>query len=282
MTMQVVLLSGLSGSGKSVALNVLEDSSYYCVDNLPVKLLPDTVQLLKSEGQQRVALSIDARGLGSVSLVPDYVERLRLEGIDARLIFLDAKDDTLLRRFAETRRRHPLSTANSTLEESLSRERTLLSPLAEAGHRIDTSGLHPNALRTWIKDLLGIGTTGLTSLLFESFGYKQGVPLDADFVFDVRCLPNPFYDPRLRALTGRDREVAEFLTREPAVSSMIADISRFVGTWLPAFQRDSRAYVTVAMGCTGGQQRSVYCVERLADEFRSNNPVLVRHRQLLT
>jgi len=280
MTMQVVLLSGLSGSGKSVALNVLEDSSYYCIDNLPVKLLQDTVQLLKAEGQQRVALSIDARGLGSVSLVPDYVERLRMEGIDARLIFLDAKDETLLRRFAETRRRHPLSTANSTLEESLARERTLLSPLTETGHRIDTSGLHPNTLRTWIKDLLGIGTTGLTSLLFESFGYKQGVPLDADFVFDVRCLPNPFYDPRLRPLTGRDRDVADFLAKEPTASAMIADISRFVGTWLPAFQRDSRAYVTVAIGCTGGQHRSVYCVERLADEFRSDNPVLVRHRQL--
>jgi UPF0042 nucleotide-binding protein len=281
MTMQVVLLSGLSGSGKSVALNVLEDSSYYCVDNLPVKLLKDTVQLLQSEGQQRVALSIDARGLGSVSQVPDYVERLRMDGVDARLIFLDAKDETLLRRFAETRRRHPLSTASSTLEESLARERSLLAPLAEAGHRIDTSGLHPNTLRTWIKDLLGIGATGLTSLLFESFGYKQGVPLDADFVFDVRCLPNPFYDPRLRPLTGRDAEVAEFLQKEPAVSAMIADIRKFIENWLPAFQRDSRAYVTVAIGCTGGQHRSVYCAEQLGNAFRANNPVLVRHRQLV-
>ena len=280
MTMQVVLLSGLSGSGKSVALNVLEDNGFYCIDNLPVKLLADTVQLLKTEGQQYVALSIDARGIGSVALLPDYVERLRIDGVDARLLFLDAKNDALLRRFAETRRRHPLSTKDATLEESLAKERALLAPLAEAGHRIDTSDLHPNALRAWIKDLLGVGT-GLTTLLFESFGYKQGVPLDADFVFDVRCLPNPFYNPRLRPLTGRDAEVADFLGKEPGVAAMIADIGKFIATWLPAFRRDSRAYITVAIGCTGGQHRSVYCAERLAEQFRADNPVLVRHRQLL-
>lgn len=282
--MQVVLISGLSGSGKSVALNVLEDNGYYCVDNLPVKLLEETVQLLRNAGQEHVALSIDARGGQSVASLPDYAQGLKSQGIDARLLFLDSKNDTLVRRYAESRRRHPLADGKATLEESIARERALMAPIAEVGHRIDTSELHPNALRSWIKDLLQ-ADRGETSLLFQSFGYKQGVPLDADFLFDVRCLPNPFYDPRLRLLTGRDADVIRFLDNEPIVARMLDDIGNFIETWLPAFRNDNRAYLTVAIGCTGGQHRSVYLADRLAARFSSaggKGPVLVRHRQIAT
>ena len=280
--MQVVLISGLSGSGKSVALNVLEDNGYYCVDNLPVKLLAETVQLLRSAGQQRVAVSIDARGGQTVASLPAYLDGLKSQAIDARLLFLDSKDDTLVRRYAESRRRHPLAAPGLTLQESIARERALMAPVAETGHRIDTSNLNPNVLRNWIKDLLG-ADQGETSLLFASFGYKHGVPLDADFVFDVRCLPNPYYDPRLRPLTGRDEPVISFLEKEGSVARMLADIGNFVEAWLPAFRKDNHAYVTVAIGCTGGQHRSVYVAERLGARFSSlknGGPVLVRHRQL--
>ena len=280
--MQVVLISGLSGSGKSVALKALEDNGYYCVDNLPVKLLAETVQLLGAAGQPLLAVSIDARGGQSVASLPAYLDDLKANGIDARLLFLDSKNDTLMRRYAESRRRHPLAAANLTLEECVASERALMAPIAEVGHRIDTSDLHPNALRSWIKDLLQ-ADGGKTSVLFESFGYKHGVPLDADYVFDVRCLPNPFYDPRLRPLTGRDAEVVAFLEKEPMVGRMLADIGTFVDNWLPAFRDDNRAYLTVAIGCTGGQHRSVYVADRLATRFSTasgHGPVLVRHRQL--
>src|SRR5712691_9884213 len=195
--MQFVLISGLSGSGKSVALNVLEDSGYYCVDNLPGQLLEQSVELLRRAGHDRVAMSIDARTGESLELVPEYVAALKRQGVDVRLLFLDAKNDTLIRRFSETRRRHPLATGKRTLEECLARERELVAPVGEIGHRIDTTDLLPNALRNWIKELLGIRAES-TMLLFESFSYKQGVPLDADIVFDARCLPNPHYDPPLR------------------------------------------------------------------------------------
>ncbi len=280
--MQVVIISGLSGSGKSVALNVLEDNGYYCVDNLPVKLLAETVQLLRAADQQLLAVSIDARGGQGVASLPAYLDGLKANGIDARLLFLDSKNDTLMRRYAESRRRHPLAAANLTLEECVTAERALMAPIAEVGHRIDTSDLHPNALRSWIKELLQ-AHGGKTSVLFESFGYKHGVPLDADYVFDVRCLPNPFYDPRLRPLTGRDASVVSFLENEPSVARMLADIGNFVESWLPAFRNDNRAYLTVAVGCTGGQHRSVYIADRLAARFSAaagHGPVLVRHRQL--
>ena len=279
--MQLVLISGLSGSGKSIALNVLEDSGYYCVDNLPVQLLKQSVELLRGAGHARVAMSIDARTGGSLELVPEYVAAPKGQQVDVRLLFLDAKDDTLIRRFSETRRRHPLATGTRTLEECLARERELLAPIDEIGSRIDTSDLLPNTLRNWIKELLGIRAE-LTTLLFESFSYKQGVPLDADLVFDVRCLPNPHYDPRLRPLTGLDDEVAAFLEREPKVGAMLQDIRRFVETWLPAYGQDNRSSLTVAIGCTGGRHRSVYFAERLGAYFRAHAPVLVRHRHLVT
>lgn len=277
--MLVVIVSGLSGSGKSVALNVLEDASYYCVDNLPATLLTDTIAFLKDAGYERIGVSVDARSGPALDALPGSVDAMKALGIDVRLLFLDAKNDTLIKRFSETRRRHPLAAENLTLDESISRERELLEPIGEIGHHIDTSDLSANTLRSWVKDLVEIDRSGMT-LLFESFGFKQGIPLDADMVFDVRCLPNPFYDPRMRPLTGLDAEVIAFLDALPDARRMEADIGDFIGRWLPAFQRDNRAYLTVALGCTGGQHRSVYFAERLAQRFRTEAPVLVRHRQL--
>jgi UPF0042 nucleotide-binding protein len=277
--MQLVLISGLSGSGKSVALNVLEDASFYCVDNLPATLLVETVAFLRDAGYERVAVTVDARSGSALAELPGSIGGLKAQGVDVRLLFLDAKNDTLIKRFSETRRRHPLAGAERTLDESIARERELLEDVMELGHRIDTSDLAPNTLRAWIKDFFAIDRSGMT-LLFESFGYKQGIPLDADLVFDVRSLPNPFYDPRLRPLTGLDAPVIAFLEAIPAAATMLQDVGDFVEKWLPSFVRDNRAYLTVALGCTGGQHRSVYFVERLARRFRDAAPVLVRHRQL--
>jgi UPF0042 nucleotide-binding protein len=277
--MQLVLISGLSGSGKSVALNALEDSGYYCVDNLPSQLLQESAELLRRAGHKRVAMSIDARTGDSLEQVPGYVTALKNQGVDLRLLFLDTKNDTLIRRFSETRRRHPLATGTRTLEECLSREREILAPIGEIGQRLDTSDLLPNTLRNWIKDLLDIRTESLM-LLFESFSYKQGVPLDADLIFDVRCLPNPHYDPRLRPLSGLDAPVITFLEKEPKVGTMFEDIRRFVETWLPSYGQDNRSSLAVAVGCTGGRHRSVYIVERLGAYFRGRSSVLVRHRHL--
>jgi UPF0042 nucleotide-binding protein len=277
--MQLVLISGLSGSGKSIALNVLEDSGYYCVDNLPAQLLEQTVDLLRRAGHSTVAVSIDARTGASLDLLPGYIAALRRQGVDVRVLFLDAKSETLIKRFSETRRRHPLAKGKLTLEESLARERELLSAIAEIGHRIDTSGMVPNALRKWIKDLLAI-PSGSTTLLFESFAYKQGVPLDADLVFDVRCVPNPFYEPELQPRTGLDAEVAQFLESEPVVGALAGDIGKFIESWLPAFHREHRNSLTIAIGCTGGRHRSPYFAERLGRQFRDRASVLIRHRDL--
>lgn len=277
--MQLILITGLSGSGKSVALNVLEDSGFYCVDNLPSQLLPELVGFLGVAGYRRAALSIDARGGSPLTALPRQLENLRREGIEVRVLFLDAKSDTLIKRYSETRRRHPLAETGLTLPECIHRERELLAEVADAAHRVDTSDLSPNALRTWVKDFVGLAGSGLT-LLFESFGFKNGIPLDADLVFDVRCLPNPNYDPKLRSLTGRDAAVIDFLAANPDARRMLDDIRRFVEGWLPCFNRDNRSYLTVAIGCTGGQHRSVYFAESLAARFRSQAPVLVRHREL--
>jgi UPF0042 nucleotide-binding protein len=277
--MQLVVISGLSGSGKSVALNVLEDASFYCVDNLPATLLSDTVDLLANAGYTRIAVTVDARSGAALSELPASVRALKARGVDVRLLFLSAKNDTLIKRFSETRRPHPLAHGNATLEEAIMRERELLAEAAELGHLIDTSDVAPNALRAWIKDLVMVDSPGMT-LLFESFGYKQGIPLDADLVFDVRSLPNPFYDPKLRPLSGLDAPVVRFLDDLPEVGWMLADIGDFLQRWLPAFLRDNRAFLAVALGCTGGQHRSVYFAERLARRFQGTVPVLIRHRQL--
>jgi UPF0042 nucleotide-binding protein len=277
--MQLFLISGLSGSGKSIALNVLEDAGFYCVDNLPAPLLAELVAHLRLEGHDRVAVAVDMRGGTSIAALPPQLRQLESEGIAVRFIFLDARDDILIQRFSETRRRHPLATGECTVAEAIAQEREALDTLKGLGHRIDTSNIRPNALRTMIKELAELEGTGLT-LLFESFGFKHGLPLDADLVFDVRCLPNPYYDPALRPLTGRDEAVIAFLTGQPEVLKMFDDIRQFIDNWLPAYIRDNRSYLTVAIGCTGGQHRSVWFAENLARHFHEKARVLVRHRVL--
>ena len=276
--MQLVLVSGLSGSGKSIALGVLEDSGYYCVDNLPATLLLDVVKFLAEAGHDRIAVSVDARSVALASL-PEQLAALQARGAQSRVLFLEASAATLLRRFSETRRSHPLAGAGLSLSEAIERERTLLEGVSGLGHRIDTSGLQPKMLRNWIKDLLGLGGGSLT-LLFESFAFRDGLPLDADWVVDARMLPNPHYEPGLRELTGRDRPVIEYLEREDRVREFFEDLRAFLARWLPEVLRDNRSYLTVAIGCTGGRHRSVYLAERLAQSFGTEWRVLVRHRGL--
>jgi len=278
--MQLILISGLSGSGKSIALNVLEDAGYYCVDNLPAPLMPRLVEYLAGGGYERVAAAIDMRGGAGTAALPQQLQELREDKIDIRFIFLDARDDVLIQRYSETRRRHPLADDYTTMAEAIAHERQALADLAALGHHVDTSNLRPNALRAYVKGFVHVEETRALTLLFESFGYKNGLPLDADMVFDVRCLPNPHYDPQLRPLTGRDAAVIEFLEASTEVRKMGEDIRRFVADWLPSFIRDNRAYLTVAIGCTGGQHRSVYLAEWLAARFRERARVLVRHRTL--
>ena len=278
--MQLVIITGLSGSGKSVALKALEDGAHYTADNLPAKLLPEMVDFLQGAGHERVAVSIDARSGDTLNQLPRQLTDLEARGVNVRVLFLDAKTETLLKRFSETRRRHPLSGGGDlTVAECIARERELLAEIGGLSHHIDTSDLNPNALRAWIKDFAEFDQAGMM-LLFQSFGFKHGIPLDADLVYDVRCLPNPFYDPNLRPLTGRDRAVVNFLESDANVKRMYDDIRSFVENWLPCFVADNRSYLTVAIGCTGGQHRSVYFVESLARHFRQGRRVLVRHREL--
>ena len=277
--MQLILITGLSGSGKSVALHVLEDSGFYHIDNLPARLLPEVVNFLKDAGHPRAAISLELRGNEALAQLPQRIAEFRQSGLDVRVLFLEAKAETLIKRFSETRRRHPLSDAKLTLPECIERERALLSPLADGAHRVDTSDLSPSALRGWVKDFVELPRSGL-GLLFESFGFKHGVPLDADLVFDVRCLPNPHYDPVLQPLTGRDPPVITFLESDAQTLKMRKDIERFIEEWLPCFERDNRSYLTVAIGCTGGRHRSVYFAETLAAHFADKARVLVRHREL--
>jgi UPF0042 nucleotide-binding protein len=277
--MQLVIVTGLSGSGKSIVLKALEDSGYYCIDNLPATLLPQISQHLGVVHQERVAISIDTRS-SALEALPENIEQLKAQGITAQVLFLESNVETLVKRFSETRRRHPLSNDNTTLAESILHERDMLAKLADLGHRIDTSDLSANALRNWVKDFVSQENSGLT-LLFVSFGFKHGIPLDADLVFDVRCLPNPHYDPVLRPLTGRDAPVKEFLQKQESVLAMYEDIRGFVERWLPCFVRDNRSYLTIAIGCTGGQHRSVYFAEKLGHYFiNQQQKVLIRHRGL--
>jgi RNase adapter protein RapZ len=283
--MRIILITGISGSGKSVALNALEDSGYYCVDNLPPRFLPDLGTYLASDGQDRLAVAIDARSGASLDDMPQMIRDLSAKH-DVRLLFLTASTQSLIQRFSETRRRHPLSGSPAhdadvgvltSLAEAIERERELVAGLAEFGHQIDTSNLRANVLRMWVKRFIEQEHTGL-ALMFESFGFKRGVPLDADFVFDVRTLPNPYYDRELRPLTGLDKPVIEFLDALPVVQEMIGDIATFIQKWLPHFRDDNRSYLTVAIGCTGGQHRSVFIAETLAARFASEANVIVRHR----
>lgn len=277
--MQLVILTGMSGSGKSVALNVLEDSGYYCVDNLPATLLPGLLDLLGAEGYARVAVSVDARGGASFKQLLEALHQIRQRRIEVRALFLDAKTETLVKRFSETRRRHPLADEHHTLPECIQAERELLEDASSVAHHVDTSDLSPNTLRAWIKSFINLPGAGLT-LLFESFGFKHGLPLDADFVFDVRCLPNPYYDQVLRPLTGKDKAVIDFLLADSQTQEMLRDIRSYIDRWFGCFVKDNRSYLTVAIGCTGGQHRSVFFAETLAQHFRTRMPVLVRHREL--
>ena len=285
--MRVVLITGISGSGKSVAINVLEDDGFYCIDNLPVRFLQDVIGSLQEVGHDRVALSIDARSGSSVTDLRVMVAGLGRQGHDVKVIFLNARTETLLQRYSETRRRHPLATGHpplrgsetSTLAESIEHERELMSAIESLGVSIDTSDLHPNVLRQWVRDVVGAQRAPLT-LLFASFAYKQGVPLDADLVFDARCLPNPYYTSELRPLTGLDEPVATYLREIPSVQRFIDHVGEFLRAWLPFYIQENRSYLTLAIGCTGGQHRSVYCIEELAQRFRRTEQVLVRHRSL--
>ncbi|MEB2336546.1 MAG: RNase adapter RapZ, partial [Burkholderiales bacterium] len=272
--MRVVLVTGISGSGKSIAINVLEDDGYFCIDNLPIRFLHEVITSLREAGHDKVAVSVDARSGDSVSDLREISSGLGRYGHDVKIIFLNARTDTLVQRYSETRRRHPMSLRAGaggetapTLVESIERERELMAPLEDIGVSLDTSDLHPNVLRSWVRDVVGTERAPLT-LLFESFAYKHGVPLDADLVFDVRCLPNPYYTAELRPLTGLDAPVAEYLQSIPSVQRMIDHIGDFLHTWLPHYILENRSYLTVALGCTGGQHRSVYCVEELARRFR--------------
>ncbi len=287
--MRILLISGISGSGKSVALNVLEDAGFYCVDNLPPSLLPDLVTTLIAEDIQSAAMAIDSRSAHLLTGVPDTIEKLRQDGHEVKILFLTASTESLVARFSETRRSHPLShrlqksqsmSDRLSLTECIQEEREMLASLQFLAHVVDTSNLSANTLRAWVKDVIQIAHAPLT-LMFESFAFKIGVPLDTDFVFDVRMLPNPYYDLSLRELTGRDAAVVTYLNEQEMAQELYQDIRQFIQKWLPAFKRDNRSYLTVGIGCTGGQHRSVFMVEKLAEYFKTSEQVLVRHRRLI-
>jgi len=281
MMKQLIIVTGLSGSGKSIALRALEDSGYYCIDNLPATMLPNIPEHLYATHHDHVAVSIDSRS-AAIETLPAHIEKLKSLNIDTQVLFLESNIETLVKRFSETRRKHPLSKDNATLAESIALERELLLDLGDLGHVIDTSNLSANTLRGWVKEIVSSKHAGLT-LLFTSFGFKHGIPLDADFVFDVRCLPNPHYDPELREFTGRDAKVQAFLEDQKPVHDMLQDIRDYIEKWLPCFVIDNRSYLTVAIGCTGGQHRSVYFVEKLSQYFNDKQQkALTRHRELKT
>ncbi len=282
---EVILVTGISGSGKSVALHALEDAGYFCVDNLPPELLRDFIHLEHQRFTHRVAVAVDVRTAASLPVLVPLIDELRSEGVRIRPLFLDASTDALVRRFSETRRPHPLTAptagtdASRALIDAIELERELLADLREVSTVIDTSQLRPAVLRSWVRSLVGAREAQLT-LVFESFAFKHGVPLDADFVFDLRVLPNPYYVRELRPLTGRDAPVATYLDAQPEAREMLAQIEVFLTRWLPSFEDDQRSYLTVALGCTGGQHRSVFGVEWLARRFEGRQATLVRHREL--
>ena len=282
---RLVVVSGMSGSGKTIALRTLEDINYYCVDNLPSALMPAFVTAVTQAQpvlHPRLAVGIDVRNRADdLNRLPDILAELGRSGIEHRLIFLDARDDVLFKRYSDTRRRHPLTAEGISLNDAIARERALLKPVMSIAERvIDTSDLNVHQLRRLIATELGLAS-GPLSLLFESFAYKRGVPPDADFVFDARCLPNPHWDARLRPLSGKDAPVREWLAAKPEVSQYLEDTRRFLDTWLPRFEADNRSYVTICIGCTGGRHRSVYLCERLAEHFRTiREQALTFHREL--
>ena len=288
--LQIVLITGMSVSGKSVVLRALEDTGFFCVDNLPPELLQPFVALERAHKASRVAIAMDIRTATSLPLLPEQLSALRTQGVMVRPLFLDATTGTLVRRYSETRRKHPLSQSDSghsardqrrALVDAIELERELLADMREQAHVIDTSIMRPSQLQSYVKSLIATPGEQLT-LVFESFSYKRGVPGDADYVFDVRMLPNPHYEPELRHLTGQDEPVAAFLQEQADVTQMLEHIQKFLNHWLDALARDHRSYVTVAIGCTGGQHRSVYLVEQLVKMFEDKWVTLKRHRELET
>lgn len=282
--MRLIIVTGMSGSGKSVAIRQLEDSGYYCIDNLPIAFLePVAASLVAS--QPKVAFSIDARNHVAEHFDSEQlIDQLKQQGWDVKIIFLTASTTELVQRFSETRRRHPLSLRSNqseiqvTLSEAIEKEREILEPFLSLGHIIDTTNLQSNTLRNWINDFVQSPQSSLT-LTFESFGYKHGIPLAADLVFDVRNLPNPYYDKSLRDLTGLDKPVQTFMQAQESAKTMIADIAQFIDKWLPSYQATNRHYLTIGIGCTGGQHRSVYVAQSLGQYFAKKYPgVIVRHR----
>ena len=283
--MKLYIISGVSGSGKSTALHVLEDLDYYCIDNLPVVLLPDFAdKCTASEFPQQAAIGIDARNIiKDIQKFPESLEKLRNSGIDCELLFFNADDSILIKRFSETRRKHPLTQNNIPLAEAIKLERELLDPISICADLvIDTSHYNIYQLRDLVKSRVAEKSPMTLSILFQSFGFKHGVPSDADFVFDVRCLPNPYWESNLRKQTGLDTEVIEFLQKQDQVSNMFGDVKDFLNKWIPQYESSNRCYMTIAIGCTGGQHRSVYIVEQLAAYFSAKEKnVTIRHRELL-
>ncbi len=284
--MKLVIISGLSGSGKSIALDTLEDCGYYCIDNLPVALLQDFVDHVMLEYRDtysKTAIGIDARNqTDKLADFPKSLKYIRDKGIECEVVYMKADENIILKRYSETRRRHPLTTANRPLREALDIEREVLRPLAtQADIVVDTSYTHYHQLRDLLKNRLGEKGKSTLSILFQSFGFKYGIPLDADFVFDARCLPNPYWVPELRGLNGKDQPVVDFLQNEVVVKEFLRDLGDFIGRWAPRFESDNRSYLTIAIGCTGGQHRSVFLVEALSKHFQATTAnVIVRHREL--
>ena len=283
--MKLTIISGRSGSGKSTVLHVLEDRGYYCIDNLPASLLPALADRISSDDTQlpNVAVSIDARNISAdLQQAPEIISELQSREFHTEIIFLDANSQTLLKRFSESRRKHPLSNESTDLREAIDTESTLLEPISTIANLvIDTSNMSLHQLRDLVKDRLLEKTETSMALLFQSFGFKNGVPVDADLVYDVRCLPNPYWDTALRSLTGLDQGVADFLDSQDEVQEMINDIRDYIEKWLPKYESNNRSYITVAVGCTGGQHRSVYVSEKLGNYFASKiKNVQTRHRDL--
>jgi RNase adapter protein RapZ len=281
---QVILITGMSGSGKSIALRALEDAGFYCVDNLPPELLSSFISVEQQHGVKRIAIAMDVRRAVSLPDVPHQLMALKSRGISVKTIFLDANTETLVHRFSETRRKHPLSSSQTddqsrALTDAIELERELLSELRENSHVLDSSLIRSAQLQSYIKQLITSSEPQLT-LVFESFGFKRGIPLDADFVFDARMLPNPYYEPALRPLTGQDEPVQQYLKNDPDVRAMFRHIQEFISYWLPKLAHDHRSYVTVAIGCTGGQHRSVFLIEELSLFFSMHHTTLKRHREL--
>ena len=286
--MRLIVVSGLSGSGKSVALHVLEDLGYYCIDNMPAALLRSVIDEVRSGGDgstNLLALGVDARNRRQdLEALPRLIEELRQQDIQTELLFLQSSEEVLLKRYSETRRRHPLAEHGTALRAAIASEREILAEVLNAADLIiDTSRTSIYELADTIRERIDRRETGALSVLIESFGFKHGIPADADFVFDLRCLPNPYWTIELRGLTGQDKEVTEFLDAQPAFRAMFDDILAFLKRWIPKYNDVQRGYLTVALGCTGGQHRSVYMTDKLAEALRAaHDPVLTRHNELAT